>query len=117
MDIILPIKQNPFDRIFSYKKHYEFRKKVPKETTGVYLYLSKIGIVAYLTIGKVIEADSNYLSKLAELTEIGTGKAVKKYLGEKGVALEIIDRKRIDKIEIPFVPQSFCYADRFINHV
>jgi predicted transcriptional regulator len=117
MDIILPIQQSPFARIFSYKKHYEFRKKVPKETTGIYLYLSKTGIIAYLQISKVLYLDVNELVNLAELSELNSGDGVKSYFGQyqKGYALEISNRKKIDKINIDVVPQGFIYANRLLT--
>jgi hypothetical protein len=49
-NIILPIQTTPCNRIFNYTKNYEYRKKLPKSKLDkIYLYLSKIGIVGYIT--------------------------------------------------------------------
>lgn len=113
--IILPIQQNPFDRIFNYSKHYEFRKKLPLDTTEIYLYLSKVGIKGKLTISSVNFLSVINLITIANLTESNSGlKLVDYYKGGEGCRACIAKRHLFKfPIQMPFVPQSYVYLDRY----
>ena len=113
--IILPIQQNPFDRIFSYSKHYEFRKKLPLDTTEIYLYLSKVGVKGKLIISSVNLLSVNNLITIANLTESNSGlRLVDYYKSNEGCTASIAKRQLFKfPIQMPFVPQSYVYLDRY----
>lgn len=115
-EIILPIQTDPFNRIFSYTKNYEYRKKLPANLTKVYLYLSKVGIAGYITPKEILPLPVEGLVKLADSKEYGIGTWLKDYYKGKeyGVAILINQRyKFTNPIQMPFVPQSYVYLDRY----
>jgi predicted transcriptional regulator len=113
--IILPIQKNPFDRIFNYLKHYEFRKKIPIDTTQIYLYLSKVGIKGVLEISSVKLLPLEELINLANLSESNSGLNLKNYFNkDEGYIASISKRKEfINPIKMAFAPQSYVYLDRY----
>ncbi len=113
--IILPIQQNPFDRIFNYSKHYEFRKKLPLDTTEIYLYLSKTGIMGKLTISRVMQIKVNDLINLANLTESNSGLKLSSYFKEDVGSVAVISNRYLfsSPILMSFIPQSYVYLDRY----
>lgn len=114
--IILPIQKNPFDRIFNYSKHYEFRKKIPIDTTKIYLYLSKVGIKGILNISSVKLLPIKELINLANLTESNSGINLKNYFTKNtnGFIASISKRKEFtNPIKMTFAPQSYVYLDRY----
>lgn len=116
IEIILPIQTKPFDRIFSYIKNYEYRKKLPDNLTKVYLYLSKTGIAGYITPKDILTLPVNELIKLADSEEYGSGAWLKDYYKnrEYGVAIHIEERYMFtNSIQMAFVPQSYVYLDRY----
>lgn len=113
--IILPIQQDPFNRIFNYSKHYEFRKKLPIDTTEIYLYLSKTGIMGKLTISKVIQMEVNDIINLANLTESNSGLKLASYFKYDVGFVAVISNRYLFKspVLMPFIPQSYVYLDRY----
>jgi predicted transcriptional regulator len=113
--IILPIQQNPFDRIFNYSKHYEFRKRLPLDTTEIYLYLSKTGIMGKLIISKVMQMDVKDLINIANLTESNSGLKLSSYFKDGAGSVAVISNRYLFKYPIlmSFTPQSYVYLDRY----
>ena len=115
IEIILPIQTKPFNRIFSYTKNYEYRKKLPDNLIKVYLYLSKTGIAGYITPKEILTLPVNELVKLADSEEYGSGVWLKDYYKSRecGVAISIKERHKFtNPIQMPFVPQSYVYLYR-----
>lgn len=114
-EIILPIQTDPFNRIFNYTKNYEYRKKLPTNLTKVYLYLSKTGIMGYITPKEILTLPVKDLVNLADSEEPGSGSWLKDYYKgrEYGIAISIAERYYTNPIQMPFVPQSYVYLDRY----
>ena len=115
-EIILPIQTDPFNRIFNYTKNYEYRKKLPINLTKVYLYLSKTGIMGYITPKEILTLPVKDLVNLADSEEQGSGSWLKDYYKsrEYGTAISIAKRYMFtNPIQMPFVPQSYVYLDRY----
>ena len=66
MSVLLSIKPKYAHAIMSGKKKYEFRKRIPKNFSKIYLYSSSNvqKIIGYLEIGKIIEATPQKLWRM-----------------------------------------------------
>lgn len=115
MNILLSIHPEYSDAIYNNKKHYEFRKKIPKEQPErVYIYttLPVGGVTGYFEVENII---SNTPEALWELTKDSAGidkESYDKYFKDCPVAYAYHIKKAVrfvETFEWFDAPQSFSY--------
>lgn len=124
MNVILSIKPEFVEKIFSGEKRYEYRKVLFKQKVDtVYIYASRpiSKIVGEFKIGEIICDTPENIWKLTKEQSGVTKKFFDKYYKgkEKGVALKIKEYKEYEEGLNPEslitnfkVPQSFIYTKR-----
>ncbi len=121
MKILLSIKPDFANKIFTKKKKFEYRKSIPKGIKEVVVYASSPikKIIGSFTVKKVLE---NTPQKIWKNTQqfAGISKSFfDKYYRGKEIALAIeIDKikkfsikKELSEYQITTPPQSFCYLN------
>lgn len=119
-EIVMSIKPEFVDKIFSGEKKYEFRRKIFKKNVSVVHVYSSSPIkmvVGNFRIGKVINCDINELwVKTKEHSGIDEKRFFEYFKGlEMGYAIEIINPKRYEisqhiiNFGVGRPPQSFMY--------
>lgn len=125
MKVILSIKPEFVERIFSGIKRFEYRKVIFKrpEISTVVIYATKpFGkVVGEFEIGDIIVNSPNYLWKQTKDYSGISEKYFNKYFEgrEKGFAITIKNYKKYDEPldlsvydeNIKMAPQSFCYSE------
>lgn len=124
MNVILSIKPEFVEKIFSGEKQYEYRKVLFKQKVDtVYIYASRpiSKIVGEFKIEKIInDTPANIWNQTKEYSGVTMSFFQKYYAGkDKGVALKIKECKKYKeavepKVIIPNfrVPQSFIYTKK-----
>lgn len=124
MNVILSIKPEFVEKIFSGEKQYEYRKVLFKQKVDtVYIYASRpiSKIVGEFKIEKIInDTPANIWNQTKEYSGVTMSFFQKYYAGkDKGVALKIKECKKYKKAVEPKViipnfrvPQSFIYTKK-----
>lgn len=124
MNVILSIKPEFVEKIFSGEKQYEYRKVLFKQKADtVYIYASRpiSKIVGEFKIEKIInDTPANIWNQTKEHSGVTKSFFQKYYAGkDKGVALKIKECKKYKKAVEPKViipnfrvPQSFIYTKK-----
>ena len=122
MNVILSIKPEFVEKIFSGEKQYEYRKVLFKQKVDtVYIYASRpiSKIVGEFKIEKIInDTPANIWNQTKEHSGVTKSFFQKYYTGkDKGVALKIKECKKYKEAVVPTtvisnfkVPQSFFYT-------
>lgn len=124
MNVILSIKPEFVEKIFSGEKQYEYRKVLFKQKVDtVYIYASRpiSKIVGEFKIAEIIcDTPANIWDMTCEHSGVTKSFFQKYYAGkDKGVALKIKECKKYEKAVEPkviipnfWVPQSFIYIKK-----
>ena len=129
MNVILSIKPEFVEKIFSGEKQYEYRKVLFKQKVDtVYIYASRpiSKIVGEFKIEKIInDTPANIWKQTKEYSGVTKSFFQKYYTGkDKGIALKIKECKKYEKSVDPNtilpnfkVPQSFIYVNLESNRM
>ncbi|MDC5255887.1 hypothetical protein ACSHU8_13760 [Acinetobacter baumannii] len=117
--IIMSLKPEAFNLIFTGRKKFEFRKRWRKRGCIAFIYVSGShkAIEGIVVLGAPIKDTAEKISQLAEKVIPGNGKSVYDYFIEQGygLAIPILAKKKIEPISLKearekynfFAPQFF----------
>lgn len=112
--IILSLMPDPFDRIFTGEKKYEYRRKFVKEAVNAFIYVSSPvkEIRGYIEFGQPIIDRIDKIADIAEYEKSGSKAGTLKYFEglEIGFAIPILSYQRLQPLSLDELRNKFSFT-------